>query len=340
MKNKATKDEQLFHSHYYNTNLNNLHFLLAFFKVIKIFKVFNCNNSLEKLGIILNENEFINDWGNVFLFLFFFVTSINFCACIFIFVGRNSYPSWIIKYNFENFSFINIYIASIYYIIVTITTVGYGDLVGNTLTEVVFQAIILIAGTCIYSWLISSTSSYIKKMNDCYIHYENKIKLLDEIKFANPLFTKELYEKIIRILNYRKYYEEIDKQAIFESLPYSLRNSLIIEMYKPYINNFIFLKSIKNRDFVVQVVSKLKPVLSVKGEILIQEGDLIEDIIFVKDGILSLEIKINLDCPEKSIEEYLDNHKLMKFFGHKIKESKFNLKTKNLHRDSEIKNMV
>lgn len=71
LKNKSTKDEQLFHSHYYNTNLNNLHFLLAFFKVIKIFKVFNCNNSLEKLEIILNENEFINDWGNVFLFLFF-----------------------------------------------------------------------------------------------------------------------------------------------------------------------------------------------------------------------------------------------------------------------------
>ena len=52
-------------------------------------------------------------------------------------------------------------------------------------------------------------------------------------------------------------------------------------MYKPYINNFIFLKNIKNRDFVVQVVSKLKPVLSVKGDILIQEGDYIEDIIFV-----------------------------------------------------------
>ena len=324
-------------SYYYNTNINNLHFLFAFFKVIKIFKVFNSNISFLKLGKIINENEFINDWGNVFLFLFFFISSINFSACLFIFVGRNTYHSWIINFHFDNDNFWKIYIAAIYYIIVTITTVGYGDLVGNSLIEIIFQAIILIAGTCIYSWLISSTSSYIKKMSDINIHYENKLKILEEIRISNPNFTQDLYEKIIRLLNYRKYYEEIDKQIILESLPYSLRNSLIIEMYKPFINNFIFFKNIKNRDFIVQVVSKLKPALSVKGDILIQEGDFIEDIVFVKDGILSLEIKINMDYPDKSIEEYLNSHELISGNNQKSKKRNLNEQTMNLHRDVEIK---
>ena len=58
-------------SHYYNTNINQLQYLFSFFKVIKTFKVFSSNNSLTKLGKILNENEFINDWGNAFLFLFY-----------------------------------------------------------------------------------------------------------------------------------------------------------------------------------------------------------------------------------------------------------------------------
>ena len=314
LNNKCTNEENsLLFSQYYNINLNNLHYLFTIGKVIKIFKVFKSNISLSKLYKILNENEFISDWGNVFLFLLFLLFSINFSACIFIFIGRNTYHSWIVHFKYENLNFWHIYIAAIYYIIFTITTVGYGDLLGNTLLELIFQTIILIAGTCIYSYLISASSSYIKKMNDKKLKYENKIKILEDIRLTNPHLTRDLYEKIIRLLNYRKYYEQIDKQVILDCLPYSLRNSLTVEMYKPFINNFIFFKTIKikSRDFVVQVVSKLKPVLAIKGDMLIQEGDFIEDIIFVKDGVLSLEIKINLDYPEKSIEDYLNKYNLV-----------------------------
>ena len=334
---KCAKEAEYLHSQYYNINLHNFHFLLYFFKAIKTFKVFNSNISMEKLSDILQENELISDWGNAFLFLFFFISSINFSACHFIFVGRNTYQSWIINYNFENQSFWNIYTAAIYYITMTVTTVGYGDLVGNTLIELIVQAIILLAGTCIYSWLISATSSYIKKMSDINAIYESKLKILDEIKLSNPSFTVDLYEKIIRLLNYRKYYKEIDKNVIIETLPYSLRNALIIEMYKPFINNLLFFKNIKNQDFIAQVVSKLKPALSVKGDILVQEGDFIEDILFVKDGLLSLEMKINLDYPDKSIEEYLNKNNILTIIQKKNEKVKKNQMTKNLLRNSEIK---
>jgi CRP-like cAMP-binding protein len=173
-------------------------------------------------------------------------------------------------------------------------------------------------------------------MSDMNIHYENRKKILDEMKLSNPSFSKDLYEKIMRLLNYRKYYEETDNHIILESLPYSLRNSLIMEMYKPFINNFKFFKNIKNRDFIVQVVSKLKPVLAVKGDILVQEGDFIEDIMFVKEGVLSLEIQIDLDYPDKCIEEYLNKNKILTVIEPKDKVSRFNQQTKNFLRDNEI----
>jgi hypothetical protein len=49
------------------------------------------------------------------------------------------------------------------YLIETVTTVGYGELVGKSLYEIIFQIIMLIVGTCIYSWLISTISTYVKK---------------------------------------------------------------------------------------------------------------------------------------------------------------------------------
>ena len=46
----------------------------------------------------------------------------------------------------------------------------------------------------------------------------------------------------------------------------------------------------------------MKPILSMKDDILVHEGDIIEDIIFIKKGRLSLEADINLDldCPKNN----------------------------------------
>jgi hypothetical protein len=143
-------------------------------------------------------------------------------------------------------------------------------------------------------------------MNDKNIKYEEKIQILKDIKLSNPNFTEELYDKILRLLHYRKHREEeTEKNIVLNSIPNSLKNLLVIEMYKPFINGFLFFKGIENREFIVQVISKLQPVLGIKGDVLIQEGEFIEDIIFVKNGILSLEVWIDLDFPKKSIEYYL-----------------------------------
>ena len=187
----------------------------------------------------------------------------------------------------------------------TVTTVGYGDVIGRSIAEVIFQIIMVFAGTCIYSWIISSVSNYVKKMNERNIKYEEKIHILEEIKL-NSHINEKLYNKIIRLLNYRKFHEEEnEKNVILESLPNTLKNTLLIEMYKTYINDFSFFKGIENREFIVQIISKLSPIIGIKGDILIQEGEFIEEIIFIKNGVLSLEVWIDMSLPEESVQNYL-----------------------------------
>ena len=69
------------------------------------------------------------------------------------------------------------------------------------------------------------------------------------------------------------------KNILFDSLPNSLKNTLVIEMYRSYINGFLFFKNVENREFIVQVISKLKPVLGIKGDILLQEGENFDELI-------------------------------------------------------------
>ena len=118
--------------------------------------------------------------------------------------------------------------------------------------------------------------------------------------------TKDLYDRILRHLKYKKYFEKKDKSIILDSLPVTLKNNLIVEMYKPIIKNFIFFKSFENTDFIVRVILSFKPILALKKDILVNEGDIVEDIMFVKKGILSVELPLNMENPEENIKHYFN----------------------------------
>ena len=158
--------------------------------------------------------------------------------------------------------------------------------------------------------MLTYISNYIKKNNEKFIDFEEKMKILSEIKLEYSNLNMSLYNNIRRYLNYNKSKYKFNLKFILESLPLSLQNNLIIEIYKPIIKNFQFFKSFENSDFFVKIVTSLQPILSMKDDILIQEGDIIEDIIFIKNGILTLEIVIDLNNPKKSIESHLEMTKM------------------------------
>ena len=65
-----------------------------------------------------------------------------------------------------------------------------------------------------------------------------------------------------------------------------------MEMYKDVIHNFIFFKNFNNPDFVIRVILAFQPNVYSKYERLVNEGDYIDEIFFVKRGRLALEIPL------------------------------------------------
>ena len=286
----------------YDTILNNIHYLFLCIRLIKMLKIFSTKNRAWKY--ISNKlNEFWKLIFNICLIIF----ALNYTACLYIFIARNSYPNWILQTKLETTEFRNIYICSIYLLLMAITTVGYGDITCYSFKERIFQVFLLFIGIIAYSWLISSFSNIIQKLNEKSADYEKKKSILDEIKINNPNLPDILYDKILRYLKFKHFHEKNLKNIIFDSLPVGLKNNLIYEMYKPIIKNFIFFKNFQNIDFIVQVISCFKPILAYKNYILVNEDDLIDDIIFVKRGMLSVELPINITNPKKNIDKYLNN---------------------------------
>ena len=318
-------------NHLYDFGLNNKYYALTVIKLLKIFKTFSSNRALQEFTKFCEKSQFIYEWKGLFSTLLITFSSLHFCTCFFIYVGKNEAGGWIIRNNLEDKNFWDIYISSLYYQMTTLTTVGYGDISVTNSFERIYGIFILIIGTCAYSWILTFISNYIKKNNEKYIDYEKKMNVLSEIKLEYPNLGQGLYEQIIRYLNYTKSENKINLKYILESLPLSLQNNLIIEIYKPIIQNFQFFKSFENSDFFVKIVTSLKPILSMKDDILIQEGDIIEDIIFIKNGVLTLEIIIDLNDPKKSVESHLEMTRMecFKTISNRKLTSLFNLTTLN-----------
>ena len=273
----------------YNVKVEKMHYLLIDLKAMKIFKILFSNHSYNYIP------NFISNSKILIIKTFIILSIFHAAACVFIFLGRNSFPGWITYTHLGSKSFIHIYTCSIYCLITALTSVGYGDITCYSFKERIFQLFLLIIGILAYSLVVSFLSNYIKKLNDINIKFEKRKEILDEINLNCPRMPLKLYEKILRHLKYRTHYEKMDKNIIFDCLPITLKNLLIVEMYKSIINNFIFFKNCKNNEFIVSIISAYKPVFAIKNDVLVKEGDIIEDIIFVQKGKLSLEVPININ---------------------------------------------
>ena len=94
-----------------------------------------------------------------------------------------------------------------------------------------------------------------------------------------------------------------------------------------------FFKEVYNSDFITKVATSLKSLISVKGDILINEGDFIKEILFVKSGVIGLNICLDLDNPENSIKKFLGKNEVGRF---DIRYSKLSIISKRRNTKSLI----
>jgi len=295
-------------------DLNNTEMFLLMFcfvKQIKLFKIIDLkkNSIMYKMKEGTSEKEFLEDIINSFvtigvcIFCFYLFISFH------IFIGRHSHPNWITKNGFQDQSHPMLYLTSFYYSITTMTTVGYGDITCASFIETIFQIVVLSVGITVYSWVVSNIGNYVKNENYASMQFDKDGEILEEIRISHPNMPFRLYKQILHFLNARKIRQkQCDSNLLINSLPYSLKNSVLLTMYKQTIDNLKIFKGCKNSDFIVRILTNFIPLFSKKNAILIHEGQLLENIMFVKNGRLALQAAIDIEEPEESIKHYLNKN--------------------------------
>ena len=280
--------------------------LLSGLKISKVLKAMNRKKNKAYLRLTEIDDHLFEKIYKLLSFTILSLLSINVFICLHIFIGHQTYPNWMLSMGIIDKPFIQIYIAALYGIIETLTTVGYGDVVCDSFTEIIFQIILLSIGIVAYSWLITIIGNYVKNESKAKIKHSKDLTMLEEIRVEFPKMSFKLYNKIHQHLqSVSNQQKKVDLNILVNSLPYSVKNMVLFRVYNKCIRRFIFFKKCDNTDFISRVLTNFIPLFSMKKALLIREGELIENIYFVKTGKLSLNVVLDPDDPEDSIKRYI-----------------------------------
>ena len=242
--------------------------LLRMFKWVKVFRTmrfYQIRNIRNTAGISF--------W---YLILSFFLLSHGF-TCLWL---------WIHGFN-SDMNNIDNYVQSLYWIITTLTSVGYGDIVPVGNIEMLFTIFLQLFGVGVLAFLVGTVVGIFTKKNPAeqrfienmeklraLIHYQHIPKSLENR--INDYFTYEWKQK----LGY-------DESELMEALPYGLRIELQLEFKKNVIKDIPLFDCVDDH-FIRDIAQYLTPMILTPGDYLFRTGDIAKSMFFIQKGKISV----------------------------------------------------
>lgn len=175
------------------------------------------------------------------------------------------------------------YLASFYWTITTLMSVGYGDISADTNAERMYALVTEVIGATAFGFIIAMVTVIVETMDP---QATAKAEKMDEIReyMAERQLPKELQRKIRRHFDYQYSSLSVFKEVpILQDLPHSLRIKLAYETHKETIRTLHIFSSLDVLT-ITEVVHRLKPMSTVAGEIIMRANDVLEECFFVAKG--------------------------------------------------------
>jgi len=242
--------------------------LLRIFKWVKVFRTmrfFQIRNIRNTAGISF--------W---YIILGFFLLSHGF-TCF-----------WLRIHGFDaSMSNIDNYIQSLYWIITTLTSVGYGDIVPVGNIEMLFTIFLQLFGVGVLALLVGTVVSIFSKKNPAEQRFiENMEKLRALIHYQH--IPKSLENRISDYFTY-EWRQKLgyDESELMEALPYGLRIELQVEFKKNVIKDIPLFDCVDDH-FIRDIAQYLTPMILTPGDYLFRTGDIAKSMYFVQKGKISV----------------------------------------------------
>ncbi|KAL4480440.1 hypothetical protein ABPG74_020956 [Tetrahymena malaccensis] len=213
-------------------------------------------------------------------------------------LGNNK--AWFVQY--LNESWIEIYINAFYWSIVTMVTLGYGDIVPVTLNEKVYAIGVALVGCFILSYSMNQVGEILNGLAKSSTLFKEKLQQL------NNYFSKNYIERDIqlKVIKYYEYLQFEDQECVNEGykliqqLPDQLRREIQSKLYQNLFLNKKFFSLNFSQEFLHNLSLKIQEDVLHPKQILYQKDEYPQRLYFLLNG--KIEIFFNTPNKSKSIQ--------------------------------------
>ncbi|KAL4499229.1 hypothetical protein ABPG72_006815 [Tetrahymena utriculariae] len=299
---------------------------IAQLKILFLIKYFSFYEIIEKLA---ESFKFSYKYNYIVDLLTLFVEITLLChlfACAWFMLGdyqqRNQMlNNWVNVNNLVGSSITSQYVSSIYFSVVTIGTIGYGDIVAKSDLEKVFICFMAIFTSVIFGYILTNIQSVYKDY-----HSKRKVYIKHLSELNNYLYSRDvnphlqqMARKYLKYVHTENYQKRVLPNQTLNVLSKFLKEEIIEEIFQRSIKNIPFLRQF-NQQFLNALALKMKEVNYGPDEIIMKTGSYqVPQLYYIVQGRVEIQLdqssKYNLKQSQFSEYKTFYEHKETESFG-------------------------
>uniref|UniRef100_A0A3Q3LQY1 Voltage-gated delayed rectifier potassium channel KCNH4 n=1 Tax=Mastacembelus armatus TaxID=205130 RepID=A0A3Q3LQY1_9TELE len=180
----------------------------------------------------------------------------------------------------------SVYIASLYFTLSSLTSVGFGNVSANTDAEKIFSICVMLIGALMHALVFGNVTAIIQRMYSRWSQYHTRTKDLKDFIRVHHL-PQSLKQRMLEYFQTTwSVNNGIDCNELLKDFPDELRSDITMHLNKEILELSLFASA--SRGCLRSLSLHIKTSFSAPGEYLLRQGDALQAIFFVCSG--SMEV--------------------------------------------------
>lgn len=262
---------------------------VRYFKLIKFLRITKLRKRESSLQEVLGANSVAFEVGKL-LFQFFVVAHVV-CCLYWIYCTSFGDKHWYDVYDLEHASPRDQYIYTLYFVVATLSTVGYGDIVPHTPYERLAVVCICFMAGSVMGYIVAKITAAMNIANASERSVQEK--LLEVEGYLSAKHVSSGLRALVLEQSYHKYTHASDdrEEEILDVLPNLLVRQIISIHHASDIRSILLFKHIKNDSMCLYIFRKMTSAFYGAGDVIFQSGVVATEIVFLVKGEVSISQK-------------------------------------------------
>lgn len=277
---------------------------LKVFRVVRLFRLLKLARIFRASRIFARWENSISlsySWMSLIKFMVGVATVAHWMACVWRLVvdvdaveydANGDLQNWLIGYGADEMGEWEQFFTALYWSVMTITTIGYGDVTPKTNGERVLATLCMLLGASIYAYVVGAVCGIVSGLDEATSKFHNTMdnlnRYMEEYKIPQPLrMTLREYFRHCRGLARQKNYHHL----LLEMSP-TLRGQVAVFCYSAWILKVPFFNSPLVADeereaFTVEVALRIQPKAFAPNESIIRVHQLAREMYILQKGVVA-----------------------------------------------------